>query len=92
MVAALGVGRWKTPGRKTLESCPVLDVNQLSAMGYLQPGWAGQWVVGSDGAGRSRGQAAESILAQLLHRRCWWCRRWSERWARRRWRWCWRRR
>ena len=34
-----------------MESCPVLDVNQLSAMGYLQPGWAGQRVVGSIGAG-----------------------------------------
>ena len=51
MVATLGTGRWKTPGRKTIESCPVLDVNQLSALGYLRPGWAGSWVLGRDGAG-----------------------------------------
>ena len=51
MGATLGTGNWKTPGRKTIESCPVLDVNQLSAMGYLQPGWAGQWILGSNGAG-----------------------------------------
>ena len=50
-MSTFAAGRWKTPGRKTVESCPVLDVNQLSAMGYLQPGWAGQWVVGSTGAG-----------------------------------------
>ena len=50
-MSTFAAGRWKTPGRKTVESCPVLDVNQLSAMGYLQPGWAGQWVVGSNGAG-----------------------------------------
>jgi hypothetical protein len=49
MGATLGMGNWKTPGRKTVESCPVLDVNQLSAMGYLLPGWAGSWVLGSNG-------------------------------------------
>jgi len=50
-MGTLAAGRWKTPGRKTVESCPVLDVNQLSAMGYLLPGWAGSWVLGSNGAG-----------------------------------------
>ena len=40
-----GSGRWKRPGRRTVESCLTLDVNDLSARGYLQPGWLGayQW-------------------------------------------------
>ena len=42
-----GSGRWKRPGRRTVESCLTLDVNDLSARGYLQPGWLGayQWSI-----------------------------------------------
>jgi hypothetical protein len=36
-----GSGRWKRPGRRTVESCRVLDVNHMLAMGWLQPGWLG---------------------------------------------------
>ena len=40
-MSTFAAGRWKTPGRKTVESCPVLDVNQLSRWGiYYQAGLA----------------------------------------------------
>jgi hypothetical protein len=46
----LGSGRWKDRARKTLESYRMLDVNQLSEMGCLQPGWFStcQWTDGSE--------------------------------------------
>jgi hypothetical protein len=40
-MGGLGSGRWQKPGRKTVDSCPVLDVNYLSVKGYLQPGRTG---------------------------------------------------
>jgi hypothetical protein len=55
-MGGLGSGRWKRPGRKTVESCRVLDVNYLSAQGCLQPGWAGQWIPGLVGHVVSRPQ------------------------------------
>ena len=42
-----GSGRWKGRVRKTVESCLMLDVNQLADEGCLQPGCAStcQWIV-----------------------------------------------
>ena len=47
-----GSGRWKDRRRKTVESCWMLDVNQLSKMGCLRPGWSStcKWSNGNDGA------------------------------------------
>ena len=41
-----GSGRWKERGRKTVESYRTLDVNELSEMGCLRPGWYStcQWI------------------------------------------------
>src|SRR6516162_9530594 len=45
-----GSGRRKDLARKTLESCWMLDVDQLSKTGCLQPGWSGtcQWTEGNE--------------------------------------------
>ena len=40
-MGGLGSGGWKKPGRRTGESCRVLDANYLSARGCLQPGGSG---------------------------------------------------
>jgi hypothetical protein len=39
----LGSGRWKKPGRRTVESGPALDVSYLAARGWLRPGEVGTW-------------------------------------------------
>ena len=42
MTGGLGSGRWRKPGRrKTVDSCPALDVNYLWARGWLRPGGSG---------------------------------------------------
>jgi hypothetical protein len=43
-------GRWKNRARKTLESCLMLDVNQLSEKGCLRAGCSStcQWMVGNE--------------------------------------------
>ena len=38
MAGRLGSGKWKQPGRRTVDSCPALDLSYLSAKGWLQPG------------------------------------------------------
>jgi len=38
-MGGLGSRPQKNLGRRTVESCPVLDVNHLSAAGRLTPGW-----------------------------------------------------
>jgi hypothetical protein len=45
-----GSGRLRHRGRKTVESYCMLDVNQLSEKGCLQPGWSGTWrlIVGNE--------------------------------------------
>ena len=47
-MGGLGSGRWKDRARKTLESCWMLDIDQLREMGCLRPGWSGacQWTDG----------------------------------------------
>jgi hypothetical protein len=40
-MGGLGSGVWKKRRRKTVEACPLIDVNYLSARGCLQPGWSG---------------------------------------------------
>ena len=40
-MGGLGSGPRKKLGRRTVDSTPVLDVNDLSAAGRLTPGWAG---------------------------------------------------
>ena len=40
-MGGLGSGRRRKPGYRSVESCPVLDVNHMLAMGWLQPGWSG---------------------------------------------------
>jgi hypothetical protein len=40
-MGGFGSGRWKKPGRKTVDSCPALDVGYLAARGWLQPGRSG---------------------------------------------------
>jgi len=49
-MGGLGSGRWKDRERKTLESYLMLDVDQLSKTGCLQPGWSGtcQWTEGNE--------------------------------------------
>ena len=49
-MGGLGSGRWKKPGRRTVEFCRALDANDLSAKGCLQPGWSGacQWADGNE--------------------------------------------
>jgi hypothetical protein len=37
-MGGLGSGKWKEHGRKTVELCPEIDVNHLSARGCLEPG------------------------------------------------------
>src|SRR5262249_37658059 len=46
-----GSGRWKNRARKTLDSCLMLDINQLRGKGCLQPGRSStcQWTVGNEG-------------------------------------------
>jgi hypothetical protein len=48
-MGGLGSGRWKNRARKTVESCRMLDINQLREMGCLRPGWSGacQWTDGN---------------------------------------------
>jgi hypothetical protein len=48
-MGGLGSGRWKDRARKTVEFYWMLDVNQLSKMGCLRPGWSGacQWTDGN---------------------------------------------
>ena len=42
MTGGLVSGRWRKPGRrKTVDSCPALDVNYLWARGWLRPGGSG---------------------------------------------------
>ena len=42
MTGGLRSGRWRKPGRrKTVDSCPALDVNYLWARGWLRPGGSG---------------------------------------------------
>ena len=41
MSGGFGSGRWKKRGRRTIDSCPALDVNRLAAKGWLQPGGSG---------------------------------------------------
>jgi hypothetical protein len=46
-----GSGRWKKDrARKTVDSCLMLDVNQLRDKGCLRPGWSStcQWILGTD--------------------------------------------
>jgi hypothetical protein len=45
-----GSGRWKNRSRKTLESCRVLDVNQLAEKGCLLSGCSStfQWINGNE--------------------------------------------
>jgi hypothetical protein len=43
MSGSLGSGRWRKPGRRTVDSCPALDVNSLSAKGCLQHGGSGTY-------------------------------------------------
>jgi len=49
-MGGLGSGRWKKPGRRTVEFCRALDANDLSSKGCLQPGWSGacQWAYGNE--------------------------------------------
>jgi len=49
-MGGLGSGRWKKPGRRTVEFCRALDANDLSSKGCLQPGWSGacQWAHGNE--------------------------------------------
>jgi hypothetical protein len=48
--AVVASRRWKDRARKTVESYWMLDVNQLSEMGCLRPGWSGtcQWTDGNE--------------------------------------------
>ena len=47
-MGGLGSGRWKNRVRKTVGSYRMLDIDQLSEMGCLRPGWSGacQWTDG----------------------------------------------
>ena len=62
-MGGLGSGRWKKQGRKTVESCRELDVNYLSAMGCLQPGWSStcQWILGNEVASINLRAEAEQL-------------------------------
>jgi hypothetical protein len=46
-MGGLGSGRWKDRGRKTVESCWMLDVNRFSEKGCLRPGCSSvcRWIV-----------------------------------------------
>jgi hypothetical protein len=48
VAGVLGSGRWKQPGRRTVDSCQALDANYLSARGWLRPGQSNtcSWVYG----------------------------------------------
>ena len=48
-MGGLGSGKWRRPGRKTVDSYPALDANYLSIKGWLQPGRSGacQFFLGS---------------------------------------------
>ena len=58
-----GSGRWKDRRRKTVESCWMLDINQLSGMGCLRPGWSSacKWAYGNDGAQSTYTEAGDCI-------------------------------
>ena len=62
-MGGLGSGRWKDRGHDTVESHWLLDVNRLSAMGCLRPGWTGtcQWIDGSEGVSFSLRTEAERL-------------------------------
>jgi hypothetical protein len=38
-----GLGRWKKPGYRTVDSCLALDANALAVMGCLRPGGSGTY-------------------------------------------------
>ena len=66
-----GSGRWKGRVRKTVESCLMLDVNQLAEKGCLQPGCAStcQWIVKNEAASinvRAVRKAQTNIFKRLL--------------------------
>jgi hypothetical protein len=56
-MGGFGSGGQRKPGRRTVDSCPVLDINHLSATGRLTPGWSGTC------------QCADSGGAYLIHLR-----------------------
>jgi hypothetical protein len=57
LMGGFGSGGQRKPGRRTVDSCPVLDINHLSATGRLTPGWSGTC------------QCADSGGAYLIHLR-----------------------
>jgi hypothetical protein len=62
-MGGLGSGRWKDRRRKTVESCLTLDVNRLSELGGLRPGWSGtgQWTEADEVASISLRAEAERL-------------------------------
>ena len=62
-MGGLGSGRWKDRGHNTVESHWLLDVNRLSVMGCLRPGWTGtgQWIDGNKGVSISLRTEAERL-------------------------------
>jgi hypothetical protein len=62
-MGGLGSGRWKDRGRKTVESCRVLDVNQALEMGCLKPGCTStcEWTDGNEVGSINLGAESERL-------------------------------
>jgi hypothetical protein len=64
-----GPGSGKPRQHKTVESCPILDVDYLSAQGRLQPGWVGIW----QGGGGDSAAITIYLRAEARQLRLSWC-------------------
>src|SRR6516225_5935521 len=62
-MGGLGSGKWRRPGRKTVDSYPALDANYLSIKGWLQPGRSGVFL----GSGPNSEVIQISLRAEVDH-------------------------